>query len=299
MDVPATILVPVDFSSFSKAAIERALEFAKASHGRVRLLHVLALPLISLEYNRSGPVWSDLRSSESAKLESLRREFEDRGVSIAVSFEEGDPPRMIQAAARSADVELIVMGSHGLRGLDRVLIGSVADRTIRGAPAPVLIVREEGSNAAAPVKSILFATDFSDSARKTEDVVARWATQLHAEVEVFHVVPDTTLLFAPYAVPTSRTFNEEVFESSKRRLSGIVQRLRAQGVQAKHEAVVGYASREIVERAKSTGAQVIAMGSRGHSGLRRFRLGSVVQNVLASSPCSVLVGAGPFSSDQD
>lgn len=290
MGTQLTILVPVDFSPFSKAAIERALVLAQASHGRIRLLHALALPLSSLQYNSSGPVWAELRASEASKLEDLRKSFEDRGLSVSVSFEEGDPAHVIHAAARSPDVELIVMGSHGLRGIDRALVGSVADRTLRGSPVPVLIVREDESNAGAPVNTILLATDFSESARQVEPVVACWAKRLRAEVEVLHVVPDTTVLFMPYAVPASRLFDEEVLESANRRVNGVVERLRAAGVRAKSEIGFGYSPYEIVKRAESSGAKVIAMGCRGHSGLRRFRLGSVVQNVLADAPCSVLVG---------
>jgi nucleotide-binding universal stress UspA family protein len=259
----------------------------------------LALPLAALQYNAFGPIWAELRASEASKLEEIRKSFEDRGLPISVSFEEGDPAHVIHAAARAPDVELIVMGSHGLSGIDRTLIGSVADRTLRGSPVPVLIVREDESSACAPVDTILLATDFSENARQLEPVVARWAKRLRAEVEVLHVVPDTTVLFVPYAVPASRIFDEEVLESANRRVRSVVDRFRVAGVTAKPHIAFGYSSYEIVKRAESTGAKVIAMGSRGHSGLRRFRLGSVVQNVLADAPCSVLVGTESSVSGED
>lgn len=291
MSEQQTILVPVDFSSFSKAATSRALVLAKASHGRIRLLHVLALPLAALEYNATGPVWAELRASEAEKLERIRQSLEDKGLSISSAFEEGDPAHSIHASARSPDVELVVMGSHGLRGIDRALIGSVSHRTLHGSPVPVWVVREDPSSAASSVTSILFATDFSETARSMESVVARWAIRLESEVEVLHVVPDTTVLFVPYAVPASRVFDQEMWESAKRRLDGVVARLGAAGVKARSKIEVGYPSHEIAERAEKVGAQVIAMGSRGHAGLRRFRLGSVVQNVLTDANRSVLVGA--------
>lgn len=290
MSAPPTLLVPVDFSSYSRAAIERALQLSKASGARIRLLHVFAFPLIALEHDPLGPFSADLRASEFAKLERLRKEFEGSGQPIAVSFEEGDPAQVIHSAARSPEVELIVMGCRGLQGLKRSLIGSTTDRTLRGAPVPVWVCRGSGSSSAPPVESILFATDFSPSARQTESVVAHWARRLRVAVEVVHVVPDTTVLFVPYAVPESRIFDDEVFESAERRVDRVVERLRDQGVAAKSRLIVGYASHEIVNHAASTGAAVIAMGSRGNSGLRRFRLGSVVQNVLADAPCSVLIG---------
>ena len=85
-------------------------------------------------------------------------------------------------------------------------------------------------------------------------------------------------------------------EAAEQRLSEVLGRFRRAGVLAKSKIVVGYASEEILDRAESTGAQLIAMGSRGYSGLKRFRLGSVVQRVIRRSICSVLV-AGPAPRD--
>ena len=284
-----TILVPVDFSKFSRAAVERALGLASASGSKVKLLHVLQLPPLALEYDSGEPVWSELRSSERKKLEELGREFEGRGVRVSTLFEEGDPASVIHAAGCASDVEMIIMGSHGLRGLDRILMGSVAERTVHSAPVPVMIVRESEDLAATKVRKILFATDFSESSVQSESVVARWARDLNAEVEVMHVVFETTVLFAPYAVPDSRRFDEELRVAANRRMEGVLERFRMAGVQVKTRVVCGFASEEILERADSSGAQVIAMGTRGHTGLRRLRLGSVVQRVLRHASCSVLV----------
>lgn len=289
MATATTVLVPVDFSPASRAAIERALVLATARRANVRLLHALHLPPVALDYDVSGAVWKELRASETAKLEALRQEFEDRGPSISTSFEEREPTGAIHAAARAPDVQLIVMGSHGLRGLERFLLGSVAERTLQDAPVPVLIVRESQADAASRIQSILFATDFSESAQCAEEVVSEWAKQLRADVEVQHVLFDTTVLFAPYAVPDSRRFDDELRESAGRRMEGVLDRFARAGVQAKANISCGYASEEILKRAETMEPQMIAMGTRGHSRLRRYRLGSVVQRVVRHAPCGVLV----------
>lgn len=296
MEKPATILVPVDFSAHSRAAAERALTLANAFGASIRFLHALHLPLVAPEYAYSQAIWSDLRRTESAKLESIVRDFQERGVSASARFEERDPADAIRSAARAADVMLVVMGSHGRRGLDRILLGSVAERTLHNASAPVLIVRELEADATEPIRSILFATDFSEDAERAERVVARWARLLGSEVEIFHAIRETAVLFAPYALIGSSDYEGELMEAANARMKGSLERFRHVGVSVKSKIVYGFASEEITNRADSCGAQLIAMGSRGYAGLHRFRVGSVVQRVLRHAPCSVLVaGSRPSS----
>ncbi len=291
MSRQATILVPVDFSSFSRAAAERAFELAASRRASVRLLHALHLPRVALEYDAWGPVWTELRDSEIAQFESFREGFEGRGIPVTSSFVEADPVEAIRAAAREPDVELIVMGSHGLRGLDRILLGSVAERTLHQAPVPVLVVRAGSQQAEPPLRSVLFATDFSQGARTTEAVLVDWARTLGAEVEILHVLPETIVLFAPYALPDEKCFDEELAETARRRLDRAVERFRTSGIKAWGTSVCGDPAGEILRRATSAKAQLIALGSRGHSGFRRIGLGGIVERVLRQAPCSVLVAS--------
>ncbi len=295
MSSKAIILVPVDFSSHSRAATERALVFASACGAKVKLLHALHLPPIATEFGFFGSGWEDLRASEASKLDAFRSDFEGRGVNVSSVLEEREPTRAMNAAARAPGVELIVMGSHGLRGLDRFLLGSVAERTLDGAPAPVLIVREAAVEAKKPVESILFATDFSESAQKAEATVVAWAQRLGAEVELFHVAFETIALFAPYAVPSSSDFDSDVREAAMRRMDAVSRRFKDAGIAAKSTIVSGFAAEEILKYAESTGARCIAMGATGHSGMRKIRIGSVVHRVLRHAPCSVLVAGSEES----
>jgi len=289
MNRTSSILVPVDFSTHSRAAAERACQLAQVSDAEIRLLHAMYLLPVTVEYSVSETVWADLRASESAELAKMEDEFEDRGVPVSTRFEERDPADAIRAAAREPGVEMIVMGSHGRRGLDRLLLGSVAERTVQGAPVPVLIVRESEADAAEKIESILFATDFSEDAEQAERVVAKWAKRLGAEVEIFHAIRETAVLFAPYAVAGSSDWEGELKESAMLRIESVRSRFEQAGVSAKSKVVYGLASEEIIKRAEVTGADLIVMGARGYSALQRFVLGSVPQRVLRHAPCSVLV----------
>lgn len=287
------ILVPVDFSSHSRAAAERACVMAAAAGVEIKLLHAMYLLPASVEYSVSESVWADLRASEVAELEKFERDFSDRGIHVHTVFEERYPADAIRAAARDSGVELIVMGSHGRQGIDRLLLGSVAEKTVQAAPVPVLVVRESESDAARKIQSILFATDFSEDAEAAERVVATWARRLGAEVEIFHAIRETAVLFAPYAVAGSSDWEGEMKEAATRRIESVRARFDEAGVIAKTKIEYGLASEEIIKRAETTGTQLIAMGSRGYSALQRFVLGSVTQRVLRHAPCSVLVAGRP------
>ena len=82
-------------------------------------------------------------------------------------------------------------------------------------------------------------------------------------------------------------------EAAACRIETVLERFRRAGVSAKSKIVYGSAARRIIERAETTGARMIEMGSCGHSALQRFLLGSVAQRVLRRAPCSVLVAGSP------
>ena len=134
----AKILVPIDFSEESGGALDAALEIA-GSNEQITAVHV-APPLGSFE---PGVVYiaTDAERVETL-LHSIHRRFADpkyRNVKFDVLF--GDPGHEITEYAKSAGTGLIVMPSHGRTGLAHLLIGSVAERVIRLAHCPVLVLR--------------------------------------------------------------------------------------------------------------------------------------------------------------
>jgi nucleotide-binding universal stress UspA family protein len=294
----STILVPIDFSTFSRTAAECACVLAAACGAKIRLLHALHLPPIALALSLTEPIWSELRISETAKLEAFRHSLEGRGISVSADLEEADPVDAIYAAATQPEVELVVMGSHGHRGLDRLMLGSVAERTLQRSPVPVFIAREPDRGTTPNIVPILFATDFSEHAELAEGAAAHWARQLGGGVEVFHAIHDPVVLFAPYGISDTTSLEDEMRDAAHRRIESVVARFREAGVPAKAKIVSGFASDQIIKRADLGGFHLIAMGTRGYSGLRRYRLGSVVQRVLRHASCHVLVaGASGMQAD--
>ena len=139
-----TILVPTDFSEHAERSYEQAIEFAKVFGARIDLLHVYDIPDLASTYEIAFPDQTDtgIRKAALRKLESLRERAVGAGVEVATHLAFGAPERVITQHAKDEHVDLIVMGTRGLGAVKQLLLGSVAERTIRAAPCSVLVVQD-------------------------------------------------------------------------------------------------------------------------------------------------------------
>ena len=140
------ILVPVDFSESSESAVEHAIEFAKAFGSEIDLLHSYQItPGSVLPYDAAFPpsIFDDLRSAATEQLTKVRDRVQAAGVECKMHLSQEVPSHAIQQAADELKADLIVMGTRGLSGLKHVVLGSVAERTVRIAPCPVLTVNQK------------------------------------------------------------------------------------------------------------------------------------------------------------
>lgn len=140
----STILVPVDFSSCSREGLQYAIAFAKEFGAKIILLHATYLGYI---YSAEGAALYDIPSLQEAarknaehQMRKLLRTVNFGGVKFSTAFTEGSPALDICAFAKDHDVDLIITSTHGLTGLEHVLIGSNAEKVVRHAPCSVLVV---------------------------------------------------------------------------------------------------------------------------------------------------------------
>ena len=137
---PRCLLVPVDFSRHSLAALRHALALASASKARVVLLHVLE-PLHTSRLMDMAAIQRAARQEANEQLEKLLIETRKTWPAASRELRAGHPVQTIVVVAKRVQADLIVMGTHGRTGLRRSLIGSVAERVVREAHCPVLVVR--------------------------------------------------------------------------------------------------------------------------------------------------------------
>ncbi|HZL88792.1 MAG TPA: universal stress protein [Pirellulaceae bacterium] len=140
------ILVPTDFSEGSEMALDWATVLARDTGATLLLLHVEAIPLTT---GGGEFMYLDTRPPTAELAERLERVApKDPGVPVVRRLLTGDPASAILRTAEEEDVELIVMGTHGRRGITRLLMGSVAEEVVRKAPCPVLTVKQPARVAA-------------------------------------------------------------------------------------------------------------------------------------------------------
>ncbi len=138
------ILVPMDFSEDSDAALGAALELAKSLGAKLHLIHAFEFPTyIGTPWGYSFPpgAFSEARARAAELLAEREEKVSAEGVECATETREGPPSEVIVEAAESIPADLIVMGTRGLTGVKHVLLGSVAERTLRYAPCPVMTVK--------------------------------------------------------------------------------------------------------------------------------------------------------------
>ena len=141
------ILLAVDDSKFSEAAVQAVLSQSRPQDAEVRVLHVVEPPshLIGLEMVQYDAefeyVWKALREQGKALVEKTIAKLRTAGFTVTPSLEEGDAQSRIIDVAKEWHADLIVLGSHGRKGLERFLIGSVADGVASHADCSVEIVR--------------------------------------------------------------------------------------------------------------------------------------------------------------
>ncbi len=138
------ILVPVDFSEHSKAALESATELAKAFGAELSLLHCYTVyPGIVNPYGVSFPpsYLDEVRDAANQKLNEWLEKATAEGIKARPLLSSTCPSEEISLMAEELGSDLIVMGTRGLSGFKHLMLGSVAERTLRAAPCPVLTVK--------------------------------------------------------------------------------------------------------------------------------------------------------------
>ena len=138
-----SILVPVDFEAQSEHALAYAVDLAETLGATVHVITTYEVPIVGFPDGvlvAAAEIVSHLVESSQKSLDEMCAPYKARKVTVTSHLEQGDPQQKILEVARDKHVGLIVMGTHGRRGVSRALIGSVAENVIRRSEIPVLTV---------------------------------------------------------------------------------------------------------------------------------------------------------------
>ena len=286
-----SILSPIDFSEQSRLALRWAGAFATRFNAQLTVASVVDPVLAEASRIRSG------RDRVKAETEAALREFvaatwrEGAPAQTAFATTVGDAAADIRDMAEAHGAELIAMGTHGLGGLRKWLLGSTTERVLRRTRVPVLAVPpsdESQAGAAGQVSHLLAATDFSDASVEALKVAAEGAREFAAAMTVAHVVE-------PLAVAAQ--WQALVADSTQVRVDSARARLRALaevvcGTPCEDVVAIGETADAIAAIAADRRAQMIVMSLGGGAGALSPRPGSIAYRVLRLSPIPVLVVPG-------
>jgi len=291
------LLIPLDGSKTAEQVMPWARIFADRFKLPVELLAVVDVGtfLTSVERARHFDKLNEqaLRQSK-AYLERISGHFV--GSRVRRSVEQGSPAELTIEKAAADKATLIAMTTHGRSGLNRWLLGSVAEKVLRTTTNPLLLVRanhEGKASGQASVKSIVVPLDGSELAETVLPTVVRIAKKLGSEVFLIRAYSSPYSPFISggghYAVNVDELM-KDIRDQASNYLEAKVTELRKRGVeQISYLLQEGVAADEIVSVADHTPESLIVICSHGRTGVKRWVLGSVAETIVRHSSSPVLV----------
>jgi nucleotide-binding universal stress UspA family protein len=285
----ARILCPVDFSQFSGRAYDYAQSIAVHYRATVVVQHVVELwQHPCADYSVSAHVYEDFRRKLTADGQNDLQQFVDRSG--------GNPPERIVQEGVAADailllvreraIDLVVLGTHGRRGFDHLMLGSVTERVLRNATCPVLAVcqtapvlsKGDASDGSVRIGRILCCVDFSVHSERAVEYALSFADAYGAEVTILHV-RDGMSNSEEIGTATARTIEslEKLIPLSARSSTKIHFAMR-----------LGKAYSEILQFASEAQSDLIVTGVRGRHALDLAVFGSTTYRVIQLGHCPVL-----------
>lgn len=288
------LLLARDFSSTSDQALHFALELARRSGATLHLLYAdvmytdpleAEVPLPPLTEEERAKVRERLTTDSTGRsLENLDEVF----LEYAVERDVAAAPAILSYASDN-DVDIIILGTHGRRGVRRVLLGSVAEEVLRAADRPVITVRgEQDIEDWQHIERILVPLDFSEHAETALSTAREFAAMYGAKLDLLHIIEDT--LHPAFYVGGASSIYEMVpdIENQVRdELDAMVSRSGGPDVPYEVHVRTGHAARDIAAFADEH-TDLIIMPTHGLTGLERFLIGSIAEKVVRRAEVPVL-----------
>ena len=280
-----TILVATDFSVESQAALREAIATARAYESRLLVLHVLT-PEMSYEIAPEALVLATHSRRRWAETEMTQLLISGclRDILHEVHIVEGAIETVLGRFIESENVDLVVVGSHGLTGAKKLVFGSVAEAIFRTSPCPVLVVGPSAvgkSKVARPVHSVLWATSLSSGQDSSMHCAFSLAHEHQARLTLLHVWQGSR------AVPFMGI--DDFREEAKQRLRNFLPVEGDLWFQTETLVMEGSPEQEIVSTARAMKSDRIVLGVRRGHPFASHLPGTIAYEVVRRAPCPVLI----------
>jgi nucleotide-binding universal stress UspA family protein len=289
------ILVGVDDSDVSREAVAFAARLAREHDGQLVLAHsVNWAPVVTQMVSSSPildtrPIVDDLKQQGQTLLDAAMDVALHAGVKAEPHALEGEPAHRLLEYAAESHCTLIVMGTHGRQGLQRVFVGSTTEAVLRASAIPVLTLRAGVTHPEAAgrcFERIVVAIDDSEPSDAALEVACAFPAEDRRYVALCSIAGTAVVV-------GDKSYHEAVMHDLRAQAERLVDaaegKARARGVTAEARVAEGNTDEALIAAAKEEKADLIVLGSHGRRGLRRFFIGSVAEGVVRRAPVPVLV----------
>lgn len=289
------ILCPVDFSGHSRLALDYATVLARWYEAEVVALHAYAIAMVPATIG-AMPAMTTVgvpltREEIERDLDAFVRPVRAAEVKTTATVTTGGPARTILETADRLQANLIVMGTHGASGVERLVLGSVTEKVLRKAKCPVLVVPRHADAPGGPkslFRRILCAIDFSPCSTKAIAYGLSLAEEAGGALTFLHVVEGLDhepVENSHFNVPEYR---QHLVLDAERRLRALVPTQARTWCECTQVVRSGKAYREILDTARTIDADLIVLGVRGRNAVDLALFGSTTNHVVRSAECPVL-----------
>ncbi|MBA2434486.1 MAG: universal stress protein [Chthoniobacterales bacterium] len=292
------ILAPIDFSPESLRALDYAALLRSSFGGKLHIVH-------AHDVDSSYAVPSLLLLPPVISADAINRHYQSQLKKLATKYSAQPHVKVGRAfdqicqLAAELKAKLIVISTHGRTGWKRLLLGSTAERVVRHASCPVLVVRERERNLVARTKrrtantkrmKILVPVDFSPGTLASLRYALFFARAWKAELTLLHVVQVQPLIAPEQLAAYDRTPSLSAIERGARlQMRSLLRGVDFKGVPYSTLIQVGNPAQQICQYAEDRAYDLIINATHGHTGLVHVLIGSVAEHVVRHAHCPVLV----------
>ena len=296
------ILVPLDGSELSEAALAYVTPLAVSMNSKVVLLHVDGDPYIDMFGEVTTAPSFRSQASMSNYLNAISENLQSEGVECEIRRESGAAAAVILGYVEEEKPDLIVLSTHGRSGVRRMIVGSVTTAILPRARMPVLVVhpREGEATIETSFENLVIPLDMSERSEDVLPLAGELAGALNLDTTLITCIPSAAQVFSG-SVYDMHSYPDDLMQQAEEAAGEYIQSAadtfaREHALKAQWDSLEGSPASKIVEYAQAQPHSLIMMCTQGHTGLGRLVLGSVTDAVIRTGNTPVLVI--PHSEDE-
>jgi nucleotide-binding universal stress UspA family protein len=280
------ILCPIDFYPASERAADYAVALAKNYQARLTFLHVVA-PILPKAYGVRMDLTNlveALKEESTRRLQQLSKKAQSAKVPVECIVRTGGIQEEIRSIVNSSKIDFVIMGTHGRRGVERWVLGSVAEQLLRSIKTPLLTIGKARRRETVPpgVRRILLTTDFSEGTSEAFAYAFSIAQECQAQITLLHVIGDI-------GADTSQHYRDILIKEMCQQLENLIPDEARIWCDVRTRVETGLPFKVILKVLEKENIDLLVMNVHSKRGPDRSLLDTTAERVVRAATCPVLM----------